>query len=343
MRARAVVVGSGSAGRRHAAALRAQLPGTELVVVRRPGSDQPLEPLDHVGAAVVSSLDEALDPFPTVAVVASPAPYHRISTERLLTSGCHVLVEKPLAATIDDAAAMARAATASSGALIVGYHLRFGEVAPEMRRLVRGGIVGEPRSFRFEVGQHLDGWRLGVDPRRSVSARAELGGGVLLELSHELDALRYVLDAEVTEVRSAQLSRTGAPTDGRVDTVADLLLATSRGIAGEVHLDMVSDPGFRQWTIDGDEGTLIADLLTSRILLQSASGARHDVASFPPGERDRAEGRLIRHLIDVAESQHAPSCTPDDGLAAMEIVEAARSSAEAREPVAVLRRREVRR
>ena len=96
-----------------------------------------------------------------------------------------------------------------------------------------------------------------------MTARQELGGGVLLELSHELDGLRFVLGDVVS--CSARLRRDGAPTDGLVDTVADLDIELASGIQGHVHLDMVSEEPFRTWTVPGTDGTLTADLLQGTI------------------------------------------------------------------------------
>lgn len=344
---RAVVVGSGSAGRRHARMLRRIRPDLEITVVRRvssTGSTDGLDGLDELhelGVQVVATLDEATRDRPHISVVASPSTFHRPSAVRLLGVGSTVLIEKPIAAQMDAARAIQRAELDAGRPVLIGYHLRFGDVLPELRRMVTSGVLGRPTGFRLEVGQHLSEWRPDTDPRNSVSARHDLGGGVLLELSHELDALRFALDTEVSEVHAASLRDDGAPTDGQVDTVADLELRTDAGVSGTVHLDMVAAQPFRRWVITGSDATATADVLGSTIRIERADGRSSPLVTFEPQERDRAEERLIRHLLDLAEHRGAPHCSSADGIAALAIVDAARTSARSGTPASVRRLEQV--
>ncbi len=321
----AVVIGSGSAGRRHALALLRARPDSVVAVVRRPDSDQPTDQLQDTRIRVVHSVDEVPGEL-RVAVVASPATLHAASVEALAPRVATLLLEKPVAASIDDAAAIARTVTAHRLTVSVGYHLRCTETVLRVHDMLHSGVVGEVSGFTLSTGQHLRLWRPAVDANRSVSARVELGGGVLNELSHEIDAVRHLF-GDITAV-SATLQHDGAPTDGVVDTVADLQVRTARGITGTVHLDMVSDPPHRRWQIVGDRGTLHADLLTGRIEVCSDGIAAHLVVdAVGPGERDSAEDRLVANLLGLADGAGAPICTLDDGIAVVAVVEAARRSA----------------
>ena len=100
---------------------------------------------------------------------------------------------------------------------------------------------------------------------------------------------------------------------------------------------MTSEPARRRWRITGTDATLSADLLTSTISLEPHGKDRYVVATIEPGERDRAEERLIRHLIELSDGDVRPDCTLADGIAALEIVDAARRSADSSAPAAVNR------
>jgi predicted dehydrogenase len=149
---------------------------------------------------------------------------------------------------------------------------------------------------------------------------------VLLELSHELDALCFALDCTATSVTHCDLRFDGAPTDGKVETVAEVELVTSAGIAGSVHLDMVADEPVRDWVIFGTEGTLRVDALRSTIRNEKPDGTAHTIAEFARGERDRAERRLIEHLLELSNPEIHPRCTTEDGILALAIIDAARKS-----------------
>lgn len=323
----ALVVGSGSAGRRHAAALLARDPARRVLLVRRPGSTTPDGPLQALGVEVRSQLGEALEHAPTLAVVANPAPWHAEVAATLLDAGCQVMVEKPVVASLHDGSTQRLALhPRAHGHLLVGYHLRFGDVLPQVAAWIDAGAIGTPRAARFQVGQHLGSWRPGTDARLGVSARAELGGGVLLELSHELDAVAAVFGEPIVEVGRCELRHDGAPTDGTVETVADLELRLRSGTPCSVHLDMTSSTPVRRWTIEGTEGSVQADLLASRVERRRSGGAG-DEHHFPDGERERAERRLMAHLEDLPAHGVAPGCGIEDGLATVAVVEAARASA----------------
>lgn len=322
---RVVVVGSGSAGRRHVTSIRRCLPDAEITVVRRAASRQPVEALETAQVAFVTSVTDAVDTAVSIGVVAGPAPFHREAAIALGAAGAVLLVEKPLALTASEALDMVDRAAATGVPLIVGYHLRYGDTVPRLRQCVPE--LGELTGFAFTVGQHLDQWRPDVDPRQSVTARHELGGGVLLELSHELDGVRYVL-GEVASVR-ARTRIDGAPTDGIVDTVADLDLRLESGVTGTVHLDMVAADAHRTWTVTGIRGSATADLIAGTVVRHGPDGNVLSVTRCDPGERERAEARLIGNVVDVWRGDGQPVCTGADGVAAMKIVDAARTSAAA--------------
>jgi predicted dehydrogenase len=76
---------------------------------------------------------------------------------------------------------------------MTGYNLRFSYSLKRFNELIKKKIVGKILSVRCEVGQYLPDWRPNKDFRKTVSANKRLGGGVLLELSHEIDYLRWIL------------------------------------------------------------------------------------------------------------------------------------------------------
>ncbi len=329
---RAVVVGSGSAGRRHLTTLRTLLPDAELVVVRRPDSTTPLDVPAEQRALVVDSLDAALATGPVdLGVVASPAPFHVGHTASLVRAGVPtVLLEKPLATSAAAAAPLDELATGATR-IVVGYHLRWSDTAPALRTLVHEGTVGRVRSFGLHSAQHLSDWRPWARTEDTVSGRADLGGGILLEISHELDGLRWLLAAEHGEVATvaATLRFDGAPTDGAVDTVADLDVRLADGTPGTVHLDMVTPQHDRRWWVRGESGELHADLRSGRIERLGPDGSVTVlVERAEPGERDRAELRLVEHTLAVRAGASTPACTVHDGLEVLRVVDAARRSHE---------------
>ncbi|HUP43556.1 MAG TPA: Gfo/Idh/MocA family oxidoreductase, partial [Thermoanaerobaculia bacterium] len=191
---RVVVAGLGGMGRRRLAALRA-LGVAEIVLLRSAGgpaaaaSPYPVELPAEL--PVVTSLEAALAAFPGGApdavFVCTPASRHLAVALPAARAGCHLFLEKPLAAGREGVAALLDEVERRRLVTMVGFDLRFEPGLVRARELLDRGAVGPLRSLRSEVGQHLADWRPGRDYRETVSARSELGGGVILELCHELD------------------------------------------------------------------------------------------------------------------------------------------------------------
>ena len=77
-------------------------------------------------------------------------------------------------------------------ALMTAYNLRFQPSLQEFRKQIKQQRIGKILSVRVEVGQYLPNWRPESDYRKGVSAQKKLGGGVLLELSHEIDYISWI-------------------------------------------------------------------------------------------------------------------------------------------------------
>ncbi|MGA1707059.1 MAG: Gfo/Idh/MocA family oxidoreductase, partial [Candidatus Nanopelagicaceae bacterium] len=99
---RFLVVGSGSAGRRHALGLRELFPTSKITVVKRSQSTQPLAVLHERGIEIVDSLERGIELDPTFSVIASPATLHFTDFEFLSRHCSRFLLEKPIASSTRD-------------------------------------------------------------------------------------------------------------------------------------------------------------------------------------------------------------------------------------------------
>ena len=247
---KALVVGLGSIGRRHACNWAALGLG-EVWVYRQHGARQP-EPLD-VPIRTFATLDEALDAQPDAVLVTNPTSLHVETARRALQAGAHVLVEKPLGSSLDGVADLITLAERQRRVLAVGYQLRFDPGLGRLRELVHGGAVGRPLAARADVGEYLPGWHPWEDYRQSYAARRDLGGGVVLTLSHDLDALCWVLGPPT---RVTAFARRSGALEVDVEDVAEITLQFAGGTLGSVHVDMVRQPPRRFLEVTGEAGVV---------------------------------------------------------------------------------------
>ena len=189
---RIALIGAGVIGKRHLNAM-ARVDSVELVAIADPLSST-AEISTEYGVRHYSSADEMLSAVaPSGVIIATPTEHHFEPALAALDAGCHLLVEKPIAATVAEAEEITRVSEARGLCVLVGHHRRYYPHVAKAREMVRGGLLGQlvtvsgQWSVRKPESYYAPDWR-----RRSPA------GPVLTNLIHEIDYLRYV----VGEIRS---------------------------------------------------------------------------------------------------------------------------------------------
>lgn len=295
---RILLVSLGSIGRRHLANLRQLEPDADVCILRR-AVDPALDEKQ------VTTLDAALAFAPDAALICSPATQHLKVANALAARGVALFIEKPLSHDLTGVTDLLTLAREKSAPLMVGYCLRYFAPLRALRDQVLAGKIGHLLHIHAEVGQHLADWRPGSDYRASVTAQRSLGGGALLELSHEIDYALW-FGGEVESV-TAQIGTVG-DLGVDVEDTADLQLRFRNGILGTIHLDLLQRPPCRICRLIGTEGTLTLDLLAT------------------PTDRNAMYLEELRHYLYCVRARRQPEITGEDGLRALEVIAAARAS-----------------
>ena len=320
MISRALVAGLGSIGQRHLRLLRAALPSADIRLLRHSDCDLVIEHAD----GCFSRLEDAQGFAPELAVIASPAPFHVDTAHALAEGGAHLLVEKPVS---DGTAGVAEliAMCADRGLVCqVGYNLRFLETLQAFRAELAAGRIGAVQAVRCEIGQYLPDWRPGADYRTTVSAQRALGGGVILELSHELDMLRWVF-GEVDWI-SAWTGQQGA-LEIDVEDCAMIQMGFTGGPVAQLGMDFLRRDTTRTCTAIGETGSLRWDAGTGRVdHFDPGLGAWAKVTQIIPDRDASYRSQIAALLSAVAGRQGNIAAQGADGLAVMQLVEAVRRS-----------------
>ncbi len=300
----ALVVGLGSIGRRHARLL-GEL-GLEVAAVSRRGDD---------ALRCHASLADALErEMPHYVVVANETASHRPTLLALAEAGFAgtVLVEKPL---FDRPAPLPEHRFAG---LYVGYNLRFHPLIAELKRLV----ADEPAlSAQVYVGQYLPEWRPGRDYRATASASRAAGGGVLRDLSHELDYMSWIF-GRCRQV-AALGGRSGA-LDIDSDDVQALLLSFERCPIATAQLNYLDRQVAREIVVNTASRTIRADLVRGTLRVNA------EERRFPV-ERDATY--LAQHRSALGNGRET-LCTAEEGAATVALIDAAERAAAGRRWVA---------
>lgn len=319
---RALVVGLGSIGIRHLRLLREALPQADIRVLRHSGCVGDILHADGCFAQLADALEFA----PQIAVLSNPAPFHIETARELANVGSHLLIEKPLAEAAASVRALLDFCRDRGVRLQVGYNLRFLETLQRFRAELKKGRIGDVSMVRCEIGQYLPDWRPNTDYRQSVSSRRSLGGGVLLELSHELDMLLWVFgNVDWVGAWTGQLGKLEVD----VEDSANLTLGFASGAVGQLAMDFLRRDTTRQCVAIGDRGSMRWDAVAGTVtLFDPDAGAWQDVAAVRPECDSTYRQQLSRFLAAVAAgSSDVVGATGEDGLAVLEVIEAIRESA----------------
>lgn len=250
---RVLVVGSGSIAQRHVRNLLAMGVGEVLVQTARDVTD-----VDAFADPRVRIVAEVPDDRLPVALVANDTDKHVATARALVARGVHLLIEKPVAAArtpeLDLLGEEIRRAGVVAG---VAYNLRFLGAVEKTREILRAGTLGQPLFARIEVGQWLPDWRPNRQLSELYSASSARGGGVGLDLSHELDYMLMFFGQP--REWCVRYSKTGVLGIDAPD-VFEGVYSFQDGFTCTLHMDYLERLTRRRFRIVGSDAVLECDI-----------------------------------------------------------------------------------
>lgn len=313
-----VLVGAGRAGLVHGRNFAAGVLGAELVGVVEPDAATRQAALEELECARGwASLDEALEhPAADAVVITSPTPTHADLAIAALKADKHVLCEKPLTGSHEDARRIAEAVDASSGHFLMAFMRRFDSGLRRAKQAILDGDIGEPILVKsLSRGPGLPAaWAWDV----------ETAGGLIGEVNaHDLDAVRWLSGKEYETVyavgRAAKRPDIAEQHPGFTDVVAATFTLTD-GVIAQVDGACPADYGYdARVEVYGSEGVILAGdpRADSTLLVRPGAATSQPVASWRNvfATAYRAEDD---HFIQVVRGLQQPWTTLEDGIRALE-------------------------
>jgi 1,5-anhydro-D-fructose reductase (1,5-anhydro-D-mannitol-forming) len=301
--------------------------GGEVVSVMSASAERARAYADENGIPrAVSDLETLVsDPDIDAVYISTTNELHRDQAIAAAKAGKHILCEKPLALSLDDAHAMAAAAKSAGVVLATNHHLRNAATHVAMRDAIAAGKIGKPLAARVfhavYLPPHLQGWRLD---------KPSAGGGVILDITvHDTDTLRFVLGENPVEMIAFSQSG-GMGKEGLEDAVMGVIRFES-GLIAQFHDGFTTKFAETGFEVHGTEGSLVArNVMTQRpvgtVVLRTAAGEQE----LPTNGRNLYETALEAFHAAVA-GKGKPSATAEDGIwslaTGLAVVEAAGSGA----------------
>jgi len=324
-----MIAGFGSIGRRHFRNLIA-LGERDVILYRTNMSTLPVEEI--TGYPVETDLKRALDHHPDAVIIANPTACHLDVAIPAAHAGCHIFLEKPVSNSIVGLDKLLKAQQYGGGQIFVGFQFRFHPGLCKIRSLLDEKILGKLLSVRAHWGEYLPDWHPWEDYRQAYSARADLGGGVLLTLSHPFDYLRWLVgEVEALWAFSGRLG----DLEMSVEDTAEVGFRFRNGALGSLHLDYNQHPSQHDLDIIGTQGTIRWNYRDGEArVFQAENHIPGWEIQFEPSENNQLDYNRndvflheMQHFIDVIRGNTPSRCTLDDGIQALQLALAAHKSA----------------
>ena len=313
---KAAVIGVGSMGRHHAR-VYTELAQTTLVAVADAAPETGQNIAAKYGATAYPDYEAMLvQEKPDIVTVAVPTRYHREVAGRAMELGAHVLVEKPIAATVEEGQALIDQAQALKRHLMVGHIVRFNSAIQALKAHLDAGELGKI----FQIVCR----RVGPFPARIRDV------GVVVDLApHDLDVMRFISGDEPVRVF--------AETEQQIHTAhEDSLTALLRfrgGITGMLEINWLTPTKVRETAVLGEHGMFIVNDLTQDLYFYENAEANAHTWGALSVLKGVSEGQMVRYPLRRYEplkaeleafAQAVLDDTPvpvsgEDGLAALRL------------------------
>ena len=323
---RAAVVGLGNMGMNHVRILR-EFPGLDVVALCDADPERLASLARNSTARAYTDYREMLAKEQLDMVsIAVPTRAHAEVAAAAIRNGIHLMLEKPIAATVSDAQELKSQAEAASVRLAVGHIERFNPAVAELKRQIDLGRVGQV-------------WQLHATRSNPFSVR-DRDIGVIHDLAtHDIDIMRFLLGTEVEEV-SAQVRR-GVKTP--FEDLAVGWLRFANGTIGLIDVNWMSPTKVRTLEVLGERGALILDYSEQTIAARDKEGpsevagtAGKLVGSIPliKGEPLRLE---LAAFVEAIVSDRQPAVSASDAIAALVVADCLVAAADTGEVIRVSR------
>jgi len=298
--------------------------GAEKLFVIDPDTENKRRAEIEFGATSIDMIVDLERTEVDVCFVCSPSSLHIEHALAAARMNFHLFVEKPLSHSQAGLRELVEVISERNLTTMVGCNMRFHPGPRMVKWLIDENTIGRVLFSLIESGSFLPEWRPLSDFRTSYSAKAELGGGVLLDCIHEID-LAYWYSGDAFEVFSVSERMS---LDIETEDVAMLIIRHSDGSLSNVHLDYVQRTYERGCKIVGDDGTIVWDFNAPEIKLYRSNDRKWE--SFPIDAKWQINDMYLdqtRHFLGCLAEKRETICNVAQAADVMRIALSAKESA----------------
>jgi predicted dehydrogenase len=299
-----LIFGTGSIGKRHIENIESIVPSSNFYIYRDNGLHDKFSL--ELKARIINKYSDILNLSIDFAVVATPSALHINPLIFLIQNNIPVYIEKPVVSNEEQLDCIKKVlnSTQYTAPTLVGCNLRFLPAIKKMKRMIEGASLGKIIRANFQAGQWLPDWRAGRDYRQSYSASSLMGGGVILDLIHEIDLARWFF-GEYDRVLSESGRYSELDIDSEDTAVMILSSSSKKQPLVSVSLDYVSRVKVRRYEVVGTKGSLTLDLQLNKFIQTSPEkGVCIQAISDEDSNTSQTYIAAMAHFIDCTKNKN---------------------------------------
>jgi len=292
------VIGVGVMGSNHARVL-AELPGVKLVGVADPDRKRCDQVARSLGCASFSDAEDLVRRGVDAVTIAAPTHLHRDIAIGCAARGIHVMVEKPIASTIEESRTIVAAARRAGVTLMVGHVERFNPAVQSIKRAIKDQDI-----LSIAIT------RVGPFPPRMSNV------GVVVDLAvHDIDLIRWFTDSEIVEIQPQTSSAVAERED-----IALLQFRTASGVLAHINTNWLTPFKARTIHIATRDKYLIADLLTLQVTecFGFQPDGSYSMRHLSVGYAEPLRSELVA-FVNAIRTGETPAVTGEEAVASLEI------------------------
>jgi len=292
------VIGVGVMGSNHARVL-SELPGVKLVGVSDPDRKRREMVARNLGCPAFDDSTVMLDRGVDAVTIAAPTHLHRDIAIACAARGIHVMVEKPIASTVEESRAIVAAARRAGVTLMVGHVERFNPAVQSIKRAIQDEEI-----LSIAIT------RVGPFPPRMSNV------GVVIDLAvHDIDLIRWFTDSEIVEIQPQTSSAVAERED-----IALLQFRTASGVLAHINTNWLTPFKARTIHIATRDKYLIGDLLTLQVTecFGFQPDGSYSMRHLSVGYAEPLRSELLA-FVNAINTGQSPAVTGDEAVASLEI------------------------
>ena len=319
-----LLIGSGNIGLRHLSIVQQLLPKAIIKVMHHKNIHNKF----NKNYESIKNLGDALKFSPNLIIISNPTSRHVETALKFTDINSKIFIEKPLSNNLTNIDKLVRIWRKEKLFISIGYNLRYLPSLIYFKKIIEKNSMGKLYHFYSSVGYFLPDWRKNKDYRTTVSASKRLGGGVLLELSHEIDYIRWIF-GEINSIYSKIRKQSNLKIN--VEDTCKLFVemkSTKRNkkVIGILSMDFLRKDKNRQCTLIAEKGTIKWDGNLGTVDLYDAKNHRWKNLFQNHNELDISYVNQWKDIIKRINGHKDPNIDIFDGIKTLEIIDSARLS-----------------